>query len=697
MASQNLSQLTPATTSSNGDLYYLVQGGNDRSITFTALQAALSAGQTTVSSLNSLTGALNILAGSGITVTPNGSGITISSSGTVASVGLSVPATSIFGVTGSPVTTSGTLGLTTTGTIGGLPYFSTTSALSNLPIGTTDQILTVVGGLPTWVTPSIPGSGTVTSVAFSDASTSPIYAITGSPITTSGTLTQTLITQAANLVFASAVSGGSAQPTFRSLVVADIPLLNQNTSGTASNITATTNSTITTLNALQLPTTQLTGDVVLTTQVSGVLPVANGGTGDTSFVANQVIIGGTTTTSPLAQVAGGTVGQILTAVSSTAAPVWANVSPSSSSAITNTSTNASFYPTLVSSSSTGNQSLDVSSGLSFNPSTNTLAAGNASITSALTAATMAVGGATIGSSALAVKSTSDGVATNTVLISANGSTTWYMGVENSGGFFLYNGGFLALNATGDTVGIGPQGPNWRFTVNSPDNNTTTTAPVATGGIIVAQTAGTTVGNFSTFGFGNQSDVLNSYIIGVNEVQGASPTGHMSFFVANAGTYLEAQRLKSNGLLQLPQYTTSGVLINDSSGNVTSVTGGTVGQVLTAVSPTAAPTWQTPASAAVNRVPIRTTVGNVVLTTADYYIILTDTNSANYNVTFPAGVNGLSFVIGTTAAASVGNTSYTFVPNGSDTFDTPITTNNLGAAYPNTTVETFYNGVWYQTQ
>lgn len=69
------------------------------------------------------------------------------------------------------------------------------------------------------------GTGTVTSVAFADASTSPIYSISGSPVTSSGTLTITLATQSANTVFAGATSGGSAQPTFRALVAADIPSL----------------------------------------------------------------------------------------------------------------------------------------------------------------------------------------------------------------------------------------------------------------------------------------------------------------------------------------------------------------------------------------------------------------------------------------------------------------------------------------
>lgn len=59
----------------------------------------------------------------------------------VTSVGLSVPASSIFGVSGSPVTSSGTLGLTTTGTSGGIPYFSSTSALSSSALLTSNVLI----------------------------------------------------------------------------------------------------------------------------------------------------------------------------------------------------------------------------------------------------------------------------------------------------------------------------------------------------------------------------------------------------------------------------------------------------------------------------------------------------------------------------------------------------------------------------
>ncbi len=66
-------------------------------------------------------------------------------------------------------------------------------------------------------------TGTVTSVAFADDSSTPIYSVSGSPVTTTGTLGITLHTQAANSVFAGPTSGSAAQPTFRALVSTDIP------------------------------------------------------------------------------------------------------------------------------------------------------------------------------------------------------------------------------------------------------------------------------------------------------------------------------------------------------------------------------------------------------------------------------------------------------------------------------------------
>jgi len=62
-------------------------------------------------------------------------------------------------------------------------------------------------------------SGTVTSVGLSLPSQ---FTVTGSPVTTSGTLSGAWQNQAANTVLAGPSSGGAAAPTFRSLVAADI-------------------------------------------------------------------------------------------------------------------------------------------------------------------------------------------------------------------------------------------------------------------------------------------------------------------------------------------------------------------------------------------------------------------------------------------------------------------------------------------
>ena len=71
-------------------------------------------------------------------------------------------------------------------TAGGIVYGSTTSALAVTSIGTTGQVLTSAGaGTPTWTTPT---TGTVTSVA---ATAGTGISVSGSPITTSGTLTIT--------------------------------------------------------------------------------------------------------------------------------------------------------------------------------------------------------------------------------------------------------------------------------------------------------------------------------------------------------------------------------------------------------------------------------------------------------------------------------------------------------------------------
>ena len=69
----------------------------------------------------------------------------------------------------------------------------------------------------TWQIPP----GTVSSVAMTVPGT--IYGIAGSPVTTSGTLALSLLTQNANVAFVGPATGAAAVPTFRALAGADLP------------------------------------------------------------------------------------------------------------------------------------------------------------------------------------------------------------------------------------------------------------------------------------------------------------------------------------------------------------------------------------------------------------------------------------------------------------------------------------------
>ena len=65
-------------------------------------------------------------------------------------------------------------------------------------------------------------SGTVTEVRLSAPS---IFSVSGSPVTSSGTLALTLATQSANRIWAGPTTGSAAAPTFRALVSDDLPTI----------------------------------------------------------------------------------------------------------------------------------------------------------------------------------------------------------------------------------------------------------------------------------------------------------------------------------------------------------------------------------------------------------------------------------------------------------------------------------------
>jgi hypothetical protein len=155
-----------------------------------------------------------------------GNGVTM---GTVTiGAGLNYVGTTLSAVGGS--------GTVTTFSAGNLsPLFTTsvanpgtTPALSFAQVSQNQNLVfaspDAVPGNPTFralVSGDIPSLAYVTSVGL--ALPVSVFAISGSPVTTSGTLTGTFQNQNANTVFAGPTSGGATTPAFRALVAADLP------------------------------------------------------------------------------------------------------------------------------------------------------------------------------------------------------------------------------------------------------------------------------------------------------------------------------------------------------------------------------------------------------------------------------------------------------------------------------------------
>jgi len=177
-------------------------------------------------------GANQILAGpsSGVGAAPTFRSLTTADipalpygTGTVSSVGMTVP--SILSVTPSTITTSGSFALSLTTESANQIFAGPSSGAAATP---TFRSLTSAD------IPALPyGTGTVTSVGLSLPS---IFTVTGSPVTTSGTLSATLATETANYVFAGPTSGAASAPSFRALVSTDIPSLPY---GTVTSVTGT--------------------------------------------------------------------------------------------------------------------------------------------------------------------------------------------------------------------------------------------------------------------------------------------------------------------------------------------------------------------------------------------------------------------------------------------------------------------------
>ena len=197
---------------------------------------------------------------------------------------------------GNFITSTDAIGTVTWSSL--LPFNKGGTGLATL--GSTNQQLRVnaAGTALEYFTPT---AGTVTSVGLAMPA---IFTVTGSPVTTTGTLTAALASQATNLVFASP-NGTTGAPTFRSLAAADIPVHDM------SKVT-TGNLALNRIGNISLPA-RLVGrfstgagtaeEITLGTGLSmsgtGVLSTTGGGTGTVTSVGLTMPAGFSVTGSPI--------------------------------------------------------------------------------------------------------------------------------------------------------------------------------------------------------------------------------------------------------------------------------------------------------------------------------------------------------------------------------------------------------------
>lgn len=243
---------------------------------------------------------------SGAVTSVTGTAPVVSSGGTTPAISMAAATGSVNGYLTSTDWTTFNNKLTSGGPLG-TPSSGTATNLTGLPLSTgVTGLLPVANGGTGTATPNLVAgsnvtiSGTWPNQTIAAAGAAQVYPDAGIANSTGSAWGTSYSTTGSGTVVALATSPTFVTPALGVPASGDFssgtftwPTFNQNTTGTAANITATSNSSLTTLSSLSLPGSQVSGNISGNAgNVSGIVAVANGGTG----TATPSLVAGTNVT-----------------------------------------------------------------------------------------------------------------------------------------------------------------------------------------------------------------------------------------------------------------------------------------------------------------------------------------------------------------------------------------------------------------